>query len=446
MWKSVTGGNTVLAPNSTEQEIARRKKVEEPTVGSPVAVATPGAGGASGTTAPDTKTTASASIASDGMSTYLDVSSNDMLRHKSLPSAPETLCGKIITDIFRPSALDTDGWGYKAECDICITLAGGNTFVNEANVQPRHIPCQRLVGGLPCQNPAEHYVPFEGNVCPSCLGDSKSEGAAREPEGRPKLRDLEIGADGMVVNAQAEPKFDMSQEEMYGDDISDRDPDDDELEDDEDVDWGLDGGDYELPDGDDAGTYINQDTPAEEDEEEGEESEGGEKDSEGSYFGLGDEGASLEEAVVNYFHEDPDALRDFVEFLTKKGHSVKTALNYTLDGQKIVDGFKVMLTSQEANNLPYLDTNKVTISEKITCSDCREASWLQTVASCRDCNEFKCSSCMESMRDFSGICRRCANTLGDTIGEESPLVERDMYFEYFLNNETESPLFLPEGE
>lgn len=305
----------------------------------------------------------------DGMSPYIDVLSNDMLRHKSLPSSPETLCGKIVADVFRPSAIDED-------CDTCMTLGAG--FVNEAKF------------------------------------------------------------------AQAEPDYDFDSEELTGFDPDDDDDDfdDDEYDDYDDDDWDFDDDEEDEDEDDGVGTFINSDE--DDDDEEIEDS------AEGGYFGLGDENASFADSVAGYFSEDPEALKDFITYVTqRKGHkaaaAAKVALNYTLDGQKIVDGFKVMLTPQEASSLPYLDTNKVAISEKVTCSECNEPSWLQAVASCRDCNEFKCASCMESMKDFSGICRRCANSLDGTIGEE-PISERDIYLDYFLNNETEAPLFLPEGE
>lgn len=363
------------------------------------------------------------SASSEGMSVYIDVLSNDMLKHKSLPSSPETLCGKIVADTFRPSAIDE-------MCDICMTLGDG--FVNEAKTAMRADDDCGLC----------HGTGKVGTSACDCTEGFNTRGMQPD-SGVVKMMDDEMVG---TKTAQAKPQRDFSEEEAYGEPNDDEDynPDDDD-DDDDDVSWGLDEGDYELPDGDDAGTFINSvDDDDDDEEEEGETSGGG-------YFGLDDDSASLEDSVMDFFSENPHELEEFINYLTKRkggkeAAAAKIALNYTLDGKKIVDGFKVMLTSQEANSLPYLDTNRVTISEKITCSDCKEPSWLQTVASCSDCNQFKCATCMESMRDFSGICRRCANTIDGTIGDESPVIERDMYFEYFLNSETETPLFLPEGE
>lgn len=470
-WKSVqAAGVTTFEGDETSSTIIRKTKPHATSTGSPVETAGTGAGGASGTTSPNTKTPSSAgkqTAASAAMGAYIDVLSNDMLKHKSLPSSPETLCGKIVADRFRPSAIDE-------MCDICMTLGDG--FVNEAKIAMNaDKACPRCFG----------TGKSGGSAC-SCTEGFNTRGLSNMPDndndddmGMSKIKTSanECGTCGhdwakhvagagsceccgefsQKRKSQVMPNLDMSRAETYGDDADDE---EDELEDDEDYDydpefdgeedegdddsWGLEAPEYELPDGDDAGTFVNQDEDEEGDEEADETPDGG-------YFGLGDEDASFESSVTEYFREDPEALKEFIDFVTKRGGkkaaaAAKIALNYTLDGQKIVDGFKVMLTSQEANSLPYLDTNKITISEKITCSDCREPSWLQTVASCKDCNEFKCSSCMESMRDFSGICRRCANTIDGTIGDDTPYSEHDAYFEYFLNSETESPLFLPEGE
>lgn len=357
------------------------------------------------------------------MSPYLDVLSDNMLRHKALPSSPETLCGKQVADVFRPSALDKD-------CDICMTLGDG--FVNEARVASESkVECST------CGNSVSPLSVFPGQVCLPCWRN-----ASKDDIWSAALLDAELVAMWEDTPSQGDKVgYKTSQVRDYAlDELDSLDPDEDDLEDEEDDDWGLEPDDYELPDGDDVGTYINEDDEGEIEAED-----------EGGYFGLGDPNASLENSVLRYFSEDPGALKDFIEFIgERRGHkaaaAAKVALNYTLDGQKIVDGFKVMLTAQEAASMPYIDMNRVAISEKMTCSDCKEPSWLQTVASCRDCNEFKCASCMESMKDFSGVCRRCANTLDGTIGDESPLAERDLYFEYYLNNETESPLFLPEGE
>lgn len=55
-------------------------------------------------------------------STFIPVSSNDMMRHVALSSSPETLCGKIVTDTYRPSTTDR-------VCDVCAELASDANFV-----------------------------------------------------------------------------------------------------------------------------------------------------------------------------------------------------------------------------------------------------------------------------------------------------------------------------
>lgn len=55
-------------------------------------------------------------------STFIPVSSNDMMRHVALVASPETLCGKIIVDKYRPSTTDR-------VCDVCAELSAEANFV-----------------------------------------------------------------------------------------------------------------------------------------------------------------------------------------------------------------------------------------------------------------------------------------------------------------------------
>ena len=55
-------------------------------------------------------------------STLIPVSSNDMLKHIAQPGSPETLCGRLITDTYRPSTTDL-------VCDICANLASSTSFL-----------------------------------------------------------------------------------------------------------------------------------------------------------------------------------------------------------------------------------------------------------------------------------------------------------------------------
>jgi uncharacterized Zn finger protein (UPF0148 family) len=84
--------------------------------------------------------------------------------------------------------------------------------------------------------------------------------------------------------------------------------------------------------------------------------------------------------------------------------------NWTRSGVPIEDGFTLILTSKEASEIPYLDTTRVSISDKIHCNDCETDTWLSKAASCTDCGEFKCDNCMDSSTYdlFIGTCKKCA--------------------------------------
>lgn len=58
-------------------------------------------------------------------SSLIPVSSNDMLKHISQIGSPETLCGRLITDKYRPSTTDL-------VCDVCADLAGSTSFIVES--------------------------------------------------------------------------------------------------------------------------------------------------------------------------------------------------------------------------------------------------------------------------------------------------------------------------
>lgn len=94
--------------------------------------------------------------------------------------------------------------------------------------------------------------------------------------------------------------------------------------------------------------------------------------------------------------------------LTKNSSMTKTALNYTRDGKEIRDGFEVIST-EEADAIPFLDTERVIISRKEVCVDCQESQWLTRFASCEDCSQLKCHNCFATVSQFFGHCRKCAN-------------------------------------
>jgi len=143
-----------------------------------------------------------------------------------------------------------------------------------------------------------------------------------------------------------------------------------------------------------------------------------------------------------------------VEEATTAGHTIssnianKTATNWTLDGTPIEDGFTLM-TSDEANAIPFLDTNKVSISTKVHCAGCDTDQWFARVASCVQCNEFKCLNCMDDIiNEFVGSCKKCANIDEDEETfylnyEDTPDITSQQFFAAFDDNNAVDDSFLP---
>lgn len=142
---------------------------------------------------------------------------------------------------------------------------------------------------------------------------------------------------------------------------------------------------------------------------------------------------------------------NFVKTEEKTASITKEAINYTRDGLKIEDGFTV-ITAEEANNLPFLDLNKVRVA-RYNCPDCDEKTYFERLASCQDCGEFKCLSCMESVGNFLGTCAKCAGVSDEEIfvdSFEEPLDNDETLrlVSRLLIEEDEEPdeFFLPQGE
>jgi len=125
----------------------------------------------------------------------------------------------------------------------------------------------------------------------------------------------------------------------------------------------------------------------------------------------GEEAVGEDSRSTSPSREDRDDRHNNRELGQRASSIEKTTSNYTRNGIKIEDGFNLVLTTREASEIPYLDTNRVTISEKIHCPDCEEDTWLARVASCTDCGELKCDNCMDdsSFNFMLGTCKKCAN-------------------------------------
>lgn len=124
----------------------------------------------------------------------------------------------------------------------------------------------------------------------------------------------------------------------------------------------------------------------------------------------------------------------------------KTATNWTRDGLAIENGFEV-LTSQEAASIPFLDRNKVIISERQACSDCEEPTWLTRLSSCTDCSTMKCRNCMVSIGDFFGQCKKCASYDSSIeYSDETEFIPENYYLNYNIHTAFEQPWYLPSDE
>lgn len=128
----------------------------------------------------------------------------------------------------------------------------------------------------------------------------------------------------------------------------------------------------------------------------------------------------------------------------------KTATNWTRDGAPIEDGFTVMMTKEQAARTPFLDYNRVSVSERRECPDCGERPWLNRISSCTGCDGLKCSGCMETIEldGFLGMCKKCAGADSDLSYEtnyEDSFADADRYLAYVMqDDDTETdPFFLP---
>lgn len=147
----------------------------------------------------------------------------------------------------------------------------------------------------------------------------------------------------------------------------------------------------------------------------------------------------------NFVKTETEEPQVFTASVTKK------AINYTRDGLKIEDGFTV-ITSEEAENLPFLDRNKVKVA-RYDCAECKEKTYFERLASCESCGEFKCVACMDTIGNFLGVCAKCANVdeieiAGETLEDPIDNDESFRLLSRLLTEEEEEadPLFLPQDE
>lgn len=138
----------------------------------------------------------------------------------------------------------------------------------------------------------------------------------------------------------------------------------------------------------------------------------------------------------------------------RKSSAEKIAVNYTRDGVPIHNGFEVQITAQEAARIPFLDFARVSVSDKRICPDCGQNHWLSKIASCDQCGQMKCLSCMEDvgLSSFIGMCKTCASADPDITYEtnyEDLSTDPNRYLSYFLSegqDQEPDELFLPSGD
>lgn len=137
----------------------------------------------------------------------------------------------------------------------------------------------------------------------------------------------------------------------------------------------------------------------------------------------------------------------------EKRRTSKLAVNYTLDGNRIEDGFRVVMTPDDAAWIPFLDLSRVSVSEQHECTDCKQYRWLSSVAACGTCGQLKCKDCMGPMGSdqFLGTCIKCAGILDvegvDGTDEDDEQIDgRSLYLAHLIQDtepDEAEELFLP---
>jgi len=434
------------------------------------------------------------------MANYLDVLSNDELSHLALSGSPETLCGKAIADEVQPRdrSVDqhknpnTDWLVQSLPCDICHTLSSGDSFLKEN---------ARIVeAGRECPHCQDGFDPT-GNLCWECGGAGWLDGANEDPYsilGIPQDISVENLHGTKVADAYDALRRDREVADWFtANERFATGPADEEEEDE--------AGNKQKPGGwSKAPLAYNADsnpaTPPRKGPHFGDPAtkvaaaptcqacgylntsgmsrcpscgfEGGEagriqqtEDRPERYrVEQTDEGPQeVSKTAAEVYYSCPECGHDRLPgYQCQEGYDgncscstcsglAKTATNWTRDGEPIEEG-TVIISTEEAARTPFLDFNRVSVSDRRECPDCLESHWLSKIASCDNCNTMKCVNCMESINAFFGMCKKCASADSDLAYEvsyEDASADQDRYLSYMLRDEGDvevDSLFLPDSD
>jgi len=308
--------------------------------------------------------------------TYNPVSSNDTLLHLALTASPETLCGRIVVE--NKSNFSSSDMALK--CDFCDTLSGGHAFLKYTeSPETRHLASVHGINldAIPSliKEDEEALELFHKQAHIIQSAETDEQGAAVD-SGRSlpgnQLKFCTACGENLLPGAKSCASCGTDVEDFVAKTAPPK---------------------QILPFANtastkEAGVYVNCPDC-------------------GKAVGSGPDDLDQDEHDEMIKNHKADG-----KCSGKNTASVKESRNWTRDGTKIVDGFNLVITSTEASEIPFLDTSRVTISEKIHCPDCEKDEWLSRVASCIDCGEFKCDGCMDSSSYdiFVGTCKKCANT------------------------------------
>lgn len=350
---------------------------------------------------------------------YLQVSSNDTLSHLALPGSPETLCGRIVVDEDVPNDWavspnpNTGSPAVLLICDVCQTLSQGNSILKQTEAGRECPHCEDgfdetgnacwNCGGTGWLDEGDEYTDLTGidiedlrgtkvaadRVPPPVTRRWESDSPIQVSPSRPDLAAEKCDTPGCMYACVPGSKYcsDHGAPDLKGTKIA----------------------------GDEAPTKCDN---------------------------CG-ELSSITKTVGNEQHCLNCAL-------SPTSKNTKTATNWTRDGERIENGFDIIISTDQAMRTPFLDYSRVAVSEQRECLDCHEDQWLSKIASCVDCDGLKCINCMETIGidSFFGTCKKCAGTQSDLAYEaeyEDAQPDQDRYLSFLMSEEdTETdPLFLP---
>ena len=427
------------------------------------------------------------------MSSYLSVLSNDTLSHLALPGAPETLCSKAIADEVQPRDQSVDqqkkpntNWEDRPlVCDICQTLSGGDSFLKENTAKA-------VEAGQWCPH-CDDGFDSTGDPCWNCGGT----GWLEDEEDSSYTTNLGLPEDLDVENLRGTKVADVRDALQESREIAD---------------WFtaserfkvaavtcracgfLNQGNAACPscgfedDGDSSALRGMPDSEGPQERLRVEQTEEGPKDTSRvasprisrddwdedewderaeRFADPGGDSALYpatrgnprnlpcptcgRENVLTRADRAKGYQCDYCADQAEGKYGTKVATNWTRDGDPIEGGFNVIISTEDAARVPFLDFSRVSVSDKRECPDCHEAKWLQSIASCDGCGEMKCQSCMEvvGLDSFFGTCKKCASADSDLAYEvqyEDASSDQDRYLNYLLREDEDvefDSLFLP---